>query len=126
MTTRDFSKVAVIALLAAQLSCGGDGYGPSNGGGNNDVNSVNASPSLVFAPNLIQVQRGGSVKWVFGTVEHNVTFAATTGAPANIDGSINTEISRTFNTAGTYTYQCTLHQGMSGTVSVLGTIPGGY
>jgi plastocyanin len=50
---------------------------------------------------------------------HNVTFIIVNGRPADISGSnANTTIARTFATAGTFGYVCTLHAGMTGTVIV--------
>jgi plastocyanin len=49
---------------------------------------------------------------------HNVVFAQRVGAPTDIDVSANITISRTFGTAGTFNYQCTVHAGMNGVVVV--------
>ena len=39
-------------------------------------------------------------------------------APSDIPDRSNTTVDRTFNTAGTFGYDCGLHPGMSGTVVV--------
>ena len=49
---------------------------------------------------------------------HNVTFASVTGAPANVPNFNSGNVSRTFPTAGTFSYQCTNHSGMTGLVTV--------
>jgi plastocyanin len=54
----------------------------------------------------------------FGTVPHDVTFGAATAAPPAIGLVSNTSVSRTFNAAGTFQYDCTVHAGMSGYVVV--------
>jgi plastocyanin len=79
--------------------------------------TVQATNSNAFTPNSVTVAEGGAVTWAFGTVEHNVVFQ-TASAPANIDVSASKSVSRTFPTAGTFAYVCSLHAGMSGTINV--------
>lgn len=72
-----------------------------------------------FTPPSVTIARGGTVTWTFGARPHNLTFAAATGAPADSAGRItNAQVVRTFNTAGTFNYECTIHSGMTGTVVV--------
>jgi plastocyanin len=49
------------------------------------------------------------VTYSFGSVTHNVHFDAVANAPDSIPASMNTSIGRTFTTAGTYNYHCTIH-----------------
>ena len=56
--------------------------------------------------------------WSFGARAHNVIFGSAAGAPANIDVTSNAQVARTFATAGTFGYDCSLHAGMVGTVIV--------
>lgn len=79
---------------------------------------VTATTLANFAPTTVDIARGGTVTWVFESLTHNVTFAGTAGAPNDIGNSTNVSISRTFNTAGSFGYTCTLHGGMNGTVVV--------
>lgn len=75
----------------------------------------------VFTPDEVTIATGGTVTWEWQgtTAAHNVTFATTTGAPTNIGDMTSGEGQRTFNTAGTFSYQCTNHPpGMTGTVTV--------
>ena len=74
--------------------------------------------SNTFQPQAVIVARTGTVTWSFGSVEHNVLFSGATGAPANIGNTTNASVSRTFNTAGNFSYDCNLHAGMSGIVYV--------
>lgn len=81
-----------------------------------DVTAGNSTET--FTPSTVDIATGGTVTWTFGQLTHNVTFGAQTGAPQNIATSTNTSIPRTFNTGGTFGYDCTIHPGMSGTVVV--------
>ncbi|MGQ0643083.1 MAG: Ig-like domain-containing protein, partial [Gemmatimonadaceae bacterium] len=79
---------------------------------------VQAGTDSQFSPATVDLALGGTVTWTFASLTHNVTFAATVGAPANIGNSMNMQVSRTFNTAGTFTYDCTIHGGMTGRIIV--------
>jgi plastocyanin len=84
----------------------------------NDANVVASSSDYVFTPATVVVHRGGSVTWNFGLLEHTVTFSGGTGSPTNITAGYSTSVSRTFATAGDYSYVCTIHSGMGGKVVV--------
>ncbi len=87
-----------------QMSSSNDGYG----------NAVHS-----FVPSSITITQNGSVTWTNGTGNlHNVTFGPTAGAPASISSFSSGSASRTFTTAGTFSYQCTNHIGMTGQVVV--------
>ena len=81
---------------------------------------VAATNANVFTPNTMTIATGGAITWDFGTSAHNVLFQGT-GAPTNIPNTSSSAVSRTFATAGTYPYSCTLHAGMNGTVIVQGS-----
>lgn len=74
--------------------------------------------SDVFSPSDVLLKVGGTVTWTFGARPHNVVFQKQNGAPNDIPVVANTQVSRTFNTAGSFPYDCTLHAGMAGTVRV--------
>lgn len=90
------------------------------------VQTITISPSGTvtvsgssFSPQQVDITVGGTVTWNFNDIiSHNVTFAGTTGAPSNIGDTSSGSVSRTFATAGTFAYNCTLHAGMTGTVVV--------
>jgi len=79
--------------------------------------------SFVFTPRDTIVQSGGMVTWTWnsGSTPHNVSY---TSGPAPLptnspDQSGTTTFSTTFTAVGTYTYHCTLHPQMTGSVRVL-------
>jgi plastocyanin len=81
--------------------------------------TVQANTSLQFTPGQVDIAAGGTVTWQFSTTAHNVTFnASAAGTPANIGTTSSASVARTFTTAGTFAYTCTIHAGMNGTVVV--------
>ncbi|MDP3910804.1 MAG: plastocyanin/azurin family copper-binding protein [Gemmatimonadales bacterium] len=84
------------------------------------VTTVEVRGNNTFFPTSVTITQGNDVTWAWQgtTAPHNVTFAAATGAPADIPDRISGSQSRTFNTAGTFAYQCTNHVGMTGSVTV--------
>ncbi|CAN5891406.1 hypothetical protein BH23GEM9_BH23GEM9_01900 [soil metagenome] len=70
-----------------------------------------------FNPTPVTVPVGRVVRWVNGgTQAHNTT--SSTGIWASTSLSPGGTFERTFATAGTFQYSCTLHDGMTGTVVV--------
>ena len=135
-----------VIMMWTVMGCGGgggDGYPTGNNGGpgsgtGNPPGSGSGAPSasatvamqssddgygsavFSFSPAAVSVTRGGTVSWsnACGTVAHNVTFASATGVPANIASFTTGSVSRSFPTAGAFSYECTNHAGMTGTVNV--------
>lgn len=83
------------------------------------VTTINVANNS-FTPSSITVPNHTTVTWNWPnpTVAHNVTFAAVAGAPTNIPDKTTGSANRTFDTAGTFNYQCTNHPGMTGVVTV--------
>jgi plastocyanin len=81
------------------------------------LNAVVDMPGTSFTPSAVTIKVNGTVSFVFSANPHNVQFGGT-GAPANISETSNQTVDRTFNTAGSFTMVCTLHVGMTGTVTV--------
>jgi len=80
------------------------------------VAEVTGTGSNTFSPTSVTVAVGGIVNYTFAG-NHNVTFS-TAGAPANVPTASSGTFARTFSTAGTYNYTCTIHAGMNGAVLV--------
>lgn len=82
--------------------------------------SVDVSmPGLTFSPADVVVKVGGTVRFIFPNLDHNVIWSPRiTGSPTDIPILSNQTITRTFPTAGVFPYVCTLHNGMVGTVVV--------
>ena len=93
------------ASATVTMQAGDDGYG---------------SATFSFAPATVTITSGGSVTWTHdgSAVTHNVTFESAPGVPANVANMSAGQASRTFNTAGSFSYSCTNHAGMAGTVNV--------
>ena len=113
------------ALAVAVAGCGGGGgdgpTDPGGGGGGGGTPPATSSVSVqddFFNPSSNIVSPGTTVTWTWnGSNPHNVTFA--NGAI----GDSGTQTSGTFSAAmptalGDYDYQCTIHNGMDGTVTV--------
>ena len=75
-------------------------------------------PGNSFSPFQTDIRVGGTVNFSFPAEPHNVIFSSGAGRPADIQVTANTTVARTFTTAGTFPYVCTLHEGMVGEVVV--------
>jgi plastocyanin len=122
------SRLMVLPLAAAILACGGssDSTGPGAGGGGGGgggggtavaTTAVDMKGSA-FTPPAIKVAKSATVTWTNSDgFDHNVTFDG--GAvPASGNFSSGNKALAMPATAGTYTYKCTLHAGMNGSVVV--------
>ena len=113
-------SIPLIALTAALLAgCGGGDDGPS-GPGTPDpiVITTGDAPPPRFIPMNATVEAGGRITWRNGSpVAHNVT-ATTANWQLNRDLPVGGQFNTTLSQPGTYSYQCTIHAGMTGTVVV--------
>lgn len=114
------AKALTFLLLASfAIACSDDSNDPAAPSDTPQSAVVQATPQITFTPGQVTVDLGGTVTWNFGSVPHNVSFDDAVGTPQNITGlNSNTSSSRTFDTAGTFGYECTIHPGMRGTVVV--------
>ena len=81
------------------------------------VSGATTMTTTAYAPNPISVGVGGSVTW---TNNDTITHTATGNDGSWNSGNIapGATFTKSFPTAGSYAYHCTLHPGMVGTVVV--------
>jgi plastocyanin len=75
------------------------------------------APAFTYNPPVVDVAAGGSVTWTMAFVIHDVTFNEP-NAPEDVPRSQSVSVSRAFPTPGVFTYRCTLHPKMAGSVRV--------
>lgn len=80
---------------------------------------------MAFSPATLTVTAGTTVKW---TNKDGVTHTVTSDNTLFDSGNVlpNGIYSYTFSTAGTYTYHCSIHTSMKGTVVVTAYVAPGY
>ena len=135
-------RISYVLLAVVVVGCGGgggDGYttspgpgtttNPPAGGGTGATGSASVAmhqsddgygtATFSFTPNAVTITKGGTVTWTneAGTTAHNVTFTSS-GSPSDIGNMTSGNATRTFNTTGSYSYHCTNHPSMTGTVTV--------
>lgn len=107
------AALALVGLVAALLlasACSSSGGKAASG---DTVQVVNFS----FEPQNLSVKTGTTVTWKFqDSAAHNV--AAKDNSFKSPDLKKGQSYSYTFTKAGTYSYYCTIHQYMTGTVTV--------
>jgi plastocyanin len=120
-----YPQVLIVALLA--IGCGGgggDSTGPTGNGGNGGGNQLSANVNMVgrtaFDPAQVNLKVGGKVTYINNTgITHNVTYTSTNPTPPdNIPNFNSGSQTSTFPTAGTFSYECSIHPAMKGTVTV--------
>ena len=122
------SRLMIVPLAAAILACGGssDSTGPGTGGTGNpgggttpEATNAVTMQSRAFTPPAIKVAAGSTVTWTNSDGEaHNVTFAGSAVPPSGTMAAGTAKALVMPAVAGTYTYTCTFHSGMSGSVQV--------
>jgi plastocyanin len=123
---------ALSAVLLA-TACGGSSAAPSTGGAKTNADGPTVSTALLaFAPKDVRINTGQTVTWVGGD---NITHVLVEGTYKVGADSLRTsesddgvfslkltkkgqKVSHTYDKPGTYTYFCTIHKGMNGTVTV--------
>jgi len=128
--------IAIAALAGAAAGCGNvpalDLAGPGTTGGTgiggarttieasgtNGIGNGYTNPgagAYFFAPSPDTVVAGSIVTFQFDDVMHTVTFVQNPGNVSDIPATSNADSTRTFS-AGTYTYHCSIHTYMTGTI----------
>jgi plastocyanin len=127
---RKIGSMALVVGFSILNACGGS-YGGGGGGGGYTgptdpgntacpANTVCARASS-FDPATLTVAKGTVVTFDNkSTVDHNVIFDAPTPPGVADIGAFayGTSTTRTFGTVGTYNFHCTIHAGMTGTITV--------
>jgi plastocyanin len=114
--------LAPLALAAALVlaGCGDDGGGGAAASAAAPVTGVTrvAAKDNRFTPPAVQVPAGTTVTWAFedGLVPHDVTGDGWRSGDPQRKGTF----AHTFDRPGTYSYRCTVHDGMNGRVVVTG------
>ena len=138
MRIRTFPALAVALALAA-VACGGSNAtrapsesvapgsqapssvapgsqapsGAAPGGAATQVSIVDSD----FTPATVNIAVGGEINWTnTGDLPHTVTFADDGPDSGNL--STDEDFSATFDEAGQFTYVCSIHSRMQGTVNV--------
>lgn len=120
MTTK-YRLILVVAALVGFASCGGYSSPtmPTTTGGTpvSIPSGASTKGNAAYAPNPVTIAAGGSVTW---TNSDTTTHTATSDSGAFSSGNIapGATYTYTFPSRGTFTYHCTLHQGMVGSVIV--------
>jgi plastocyanin len=71
-----------------------------------------------FTPADVDILSGGTVTFSWNGVTHNVTWQTTPASVQNITDRSTGSVPVTLTQTGTYSYHCTIHPGMEGTVTV--------
>jgi plastocyanin len=114
---------AVVALAAAGCGGGDDGGSTSSAPASTSSSSSGGGvaikmQNIAFDPKAVTVKVGQKITWTNDdSTDHNVTAAS--GADFNSDDFGNGgTFSFTPDKAGTVKYECTIHPGMTGTLTV--------
>lgn len=126
-------RFALSSILLLALAACGSGYSapttPSTGGGNNNgggntpgtsvsiVSGASLKTNTAYAPDPVVISTGGTVTWINND---NTTHTSSGDGGSWNSGNIapGGQFSRSFPTAGSFSYHCAIHPGMVGTVTV--------
>ena len=114
---RHLRLILAAAGIAALACSGSDSPSAPTGGGSSTVTVGTPAGGLTFTPANITVAPNGTVTWNWnsGGVIHDVTFPDGSNSGPKSSGTFQ----KTFPTAGTFNYICSIHgSAMSGTVTV--------
>jgi plastocyanin len=129
---RTLALLTAAPVLAGLLAgCGGGSDGAATDGAADSVTTTGApgaqtatigmNDKLRFVPTTVEAKVGkvGLEVKNLGRVPHNLHFdEASLGKTRTIDGNAAETMSLTFAKAGTFTFECTFHSGMTGKVVV--------
>jgi plastocyanin len=122
-------RLAILALVPMlAVGCGGASSKAKEGASvattgeaAAQVATVDMTDSLVFTPDTVDAKVGTVTLTVnnLGVVPHNLVFdEQALGKTSTIDGKESAPLKVVFDKAGTFTFVCTFHSGMTGKVVV--------
>ena len=107
--------IGVTVLTTAACSGSTSVTGACDGSG--AAATVNATDGLVFSPSSATIAHGQAVCWQnIGIMPHTVTSYDGTSFSSGLAGG--QMFLHTFPAAGSFPYRCTIHAGMTGTITV--------
>lgn len=124
--------VAALAVLLTTAACGGSSGQAGSAPATTKSDATVSTALLTFDPKDVRIKAGQTVSWIGGD---NITHVLVQGTyDVGADGLRTREtddktfslkltkkgqrVSHTYTQPGTYTYFCTIHKGMNGTVTV--------
>ena len=115
-------RVALLTLVAGVtlIACASAGSPSATGAAGPSAATVEIK-AFAFGTGSVTISRGQSVTW---RNSDGTTHTVSSGTPPTKDGKFDKEIANggsatiSFDTAGTFTYFCNIHQAMKGTVVV--------
>ncbi len=111
------STMLILSVILAACSSSSNPTGSGGGGGGGNPNAISIS-GMSFTPTATNVKVGSTVTWTNrDPIAHTVT--SNNGAFTS-SGNIapGTTYSVTFATAGSFSYHCSIHPTMKGTINV--------
>jgi plastocyanin len=115
------AMTVALTVGAALAACSSSTTGPSSGGTGGTSQTITLSSTMsggsygnfFFSPNPDTVTLNSPVTFAFGSVPHDMHVISGPNGAVLPDSIVyptsNTNIERTFTTAGTYTIECTFH-----------------
>ena len=122
---RAATLIAIAALAGTFIACGGSSNSnstmnptsPSNSSSISIVPGASTMTTTAFSPSPIVVAKGTTVTWTNNDITTHDT-KADDGMWNSGSMAPGATFSTTLQTTGTFTYHCTIHPGMVGTVTV--------
>lgn len=124
MRTKTFYSAVLTILLAALVFISCSKSNSYNSGTNAPAAASVSIKNMAFTPASLSVAAGATVTWTNSdSTMHTVTADDNSFNSGNI--AVGATYSRVFNSAGTFSYHCTLHPEMTGKVVVTAASTGG-
>jgi plastocyanin len=121
---RKIGSIAVLFGFSILGACGGSGGGYNGGTPTGPANNTCPDNTFCmrassFQPTTLTVAKGTTVSFTnSSSVEHNVVFDSPPAGLEDIGTISSGTATRSFGTAGTFAFHCTIHAGMSGSITV--------